>query len=81
MEAILQEDDELTSVEIQRFLSRKFSISISAPTMRRYIQMHLKWVVVRTRFGPLISDKNMSGPKSLREEPQIYVFAQYPILK
>ena len=32
MEAKLQEDDELTSVEIQRLLSRKFSISISAPT-------------------------------------------------
>ena len=58
IEAKLQEDDELTTVEIQRLLSRKFSMSISAPTIRRYIRMHLKWVVARTRFGPMISDKN-----------------------
>ena len=58
VEAKLQEDDEITSVELQRLISRKFSINISAPTIRRHIRMHLKWVVVRTRFGPMISDKN-----------------------
>ena len=58
VEAKLQEDDEVTSVELQRLISRKFSVNISAPTIRRYIQMHLKWVVVCTRFGPMISDKN-----------------------
>lgn len=50
-------EDELTSVEIQRLLIRKFSISISVPTIRRYIQVYLNWVVVRTRFGPMILDK------------------------
>ena len=54
VEAKLQEDDEVPSVELQRLISRKFSVNISAPTIRRYIRMHL-WVVVRTRFGPLIS--------------------------
>ena len=58
IERSLQEDDEITSVELQRLLSRKFSVNISAPTIRRYIRMHLKWVVVRTRFGPMISEKN-----------------------
>ena len=49
---------EISSVELQRLISRKFSINISAPTIRRHIRMHLKWVVLRTRFGPMISDKN-----------------------
>ena len=52
LEAKLQEDDEITSVELQRLTSRYFSVNISAPTIRRYIRMQLKWVVVRTRFGP-----------------------------
>ena len=58
VEAKLQEDDEVTSVELQRLISRKFSVNISAPTIQRYIRMHLKWLVVRTRFGRMISVKN-----------------------
>ena len=58
LEAKLQEDDEITSVELQRLISRYFSVNISALTIRRYIRMHLKWVVVCTRFGPMISDVN-----------------------
>ena len=58
IERILQEVNEITSVELQRLLFRKFSINISAPTIRRYIRMHLKWIVVRIRFGPMISEKN-----------------------
>ena len=61
VEAKLQEDDELTSVESQRLFSRKFSISISATTIRRYIRMHLKWVVVRTRCGSIISGENKAN--------------------
>ena len=58
MEAKLQEVDEITSVELQRLTSRYFSVNISAPTICRYIRMHLKWVFENTRFGPMISDVN-----------------------
>ena len=58
LEAKLQEVNEMTSVELQRLTSRYFPVNISAPTIRRYIWMHLKWVVVRTRFGQMISDVN-----------------------
>ena len=58
IESKLEEDDEITSVELQRLVGRFFSTEISAPTIRRYIRMTLEWEVVRTRFGPMISDRN-----------------------
>ena len=58
LEAKLQEDNEITSVELQSLTSRYFSINISASTIHRYTRMQLKWVVVCTRFGPMISDVN-----------------------
>jgi transposase len=58
IESKLEEDDEITAVELQRLVGRFFSTEISAPTIRRYIRMTLEWEVVRTRFGPMISDRN-----------------------
>ena len=47
-----------TSAELHRLISRHFSTNISAPTIRRYIRQKLEWVAVRTRFGPMISERN-----------------------
>ena len=58
VEGKLEEDDEVTSVELQRLIARKFSLEISSSTIRRFIRKTLKWKVVRTRFGPMISANN-----------------------
>lgn len=57
MDEQLGEDDELSSVELQHLVSRKFAVEISTSTIRRYL-VSLQWTVVKTRFGPMISDKN-----------------------
>ena len=54
----LEEDDEISSAELERLVARLFSVQISAPTIRRYIRMTLEWTVVRTRLGPMISERN-----------------------
>ena len=56
----LEDDDELSSVELQRLVVRKFAVEISPPTIRRYLRTSLQWTVVRTQFGPMISEKNRS---------------------
>ena len=58
MEAELERDDETTSAELERSLARKFGVQLSIPTIKRYLRLVLKWAVVRTRFGPMISDRN-----------------------
>ena len=58
MDEQLKEDDKLSSVELQRLVSRKFTVELSPSTIRRYLRTSLQWVVVRTRFGPVISDNN-----------------------
>ena len=58
MDQQLQEDDELSSVKLQRLVAQKFAFEVSPPTIRRYLCMALQWTVVRTRFGPMISEKN-----------------------
>jgi hypothetical protein len=58
VESELERDDELTSVEIQRLISREYGVTISSATIRRYIRLKLDWKVVRTRYGPMISDSN-----------------------
>ena len=50
----LKEDDKLSSVELQRLINCKFAVELSPSTMRTSLQ----WVVVRTRFGPMISDNS-----------------------
>ena len=54
----MEDDDEITSADLHRLIARHFSASISAPTLRRYIRQKLEWVAVRTRFGPMISERN-----------------------
>ena len=56
----LEDNDELSSVELQRLVVRKFAVEISPPTIRRYLRTSLQWTVVRMRFGPMISEKNRS---------------------
>ena len=55
MEMKMEEDDEITSAELHRLISRNFATDITPPTIRRYIRRKLEWVAVRTRFGPMIS--------------------------
>ena len=58
MDQQLQEDDELSSVELQRLVAQKFAVEVSPPTIQRYLRTALQWTVVRTHFGPMISEKN-----------------------
>ena len=58
IESKLDEDDEISSAELERLVARMFSTQISAPTIRRHIRMTLEWTVVRTRLGPMISEQN-----------------------
>ena len=58
VEGKVEEDDEVTSVKLQRLIARKVSLEISPSTIRRLIRKTLKWKVVRTRFGPMISANN-----------------------
>ena len=45
LERRLEEDDETTSVELQRVVVRKFGADISAASIRRYLRVSLQWVV------------------------------------
>ena len=58
MELQLEDDDEITWIELQRLVARKFATEVSSSTIQRYLRLNLKWAVVRTRFGPMISDAN-----------------------
>ena len=58
VEGKVEEDDEVTSVKLQRLIARKLSLEISPSTIRRFIRKTLKWKVVRARFGPMISANN-----------------------
>ena len=53
IESKLEEDDEISSAELERLVARMFSVQISAPTIRRHIRMMLEWTVVPTRSGPM----------------------------
>ena len=58
MDQQLQEDDELSSVELQRLVAQRFAVKVSPPTIQRYLHTALQWTVVRTHFEPMISEKN-----------------------
>ena len=58
LEQWLEEDDKTTSVELRRLVARKFGADISAASIRKYLRASLQWAVVRTRYGPMISDTN-----------------------
>ena len=55
---MLDKDEELSATEIHRLIVRKFGKKISTHLIHRYLCQKLQWVVVRTKTGPLISDKN-----------------------
>jgi transposase len=67
MERKMEEDDEITSAELHRLIARNFSTEISPPTIRRFIRKNLEWEVVRTRFGPMISDTNKVKRRTFAE--------------
>ena len=54
----LEEDEELSATELHRLITRKFGKKVSAQTIRRFLCQKLHWVVVRTKTGPMISDRN-----------------------
>ena len=58
MNMMLDDHDELTASEIHRLIARKFSARIPTSTIQRFLRLKLKWVVVRARTGPMISEKN-----------------------
>ena len=58
LERRLEEDEKMTSVELQRLVAQKFGADISAASIRRYLRVSLQWAVVRTRYGSMISDTN-----------------------
>ena len=64
---MLQEDDETTSVELHRLIVSEFGDNISAPTIRRHIRKNLKWAVIRTSVGPMISEANKIKRKAFAE--------------
>ena len=43
---------------IHRLITRKFGEKIFVQTLRQFVRQKLHWVVVRTKTGPVISDKN-----------------------
>ena len=42
IERQLEDDDEVTSVKLQRMITKSFLAEISAPTIRRYIRKNLE---------------------------------------
>ena len=60
LEKQLKEDDKLSSVELQCLVNHKFALELSPSTIHRYLCTSLQWVVVRTRFGHMMSDNNKS---------------------
>ena len=54
----LEDDDDTSSVELQRLIARKFGVDISTAAIRTYLHKSLQWAVVRTRYGPMITDTN-----------------------
>ena len=58
MDKRLEEDEELSATELHQLITRKFSKKVSAQTIHRFLCQKLHWVVVRTKTGPMISDRN-----------------------
>ena len=56
---LLEDNDELSSVELQRSVARKFAVEFSPPTIRRYLHTTLEWTIVRTRFDLMTTENKM----------------------
>ena len=55
---MLEQDDEVIASDMHRLFAKKISMRIPASTILRFLRLNLKWVVVRARTGPMISDKH-----------------------
>ena len=58
MDKRLEEDEELSATELHRLIARKFGKKVSMQTIRRFLRQKLHWVAVKTKTGPMISDRN-----------------------
>ena len=58
MEQQLEEDNQLTSVDLQRLVTRRFDVKLLFATICRYVRIALQWSVVRTTCGPMISGQS-----------------------
>ena len=63
----LEKDDEILSGQLHCLIFKEFNKDISAPTIRRFIRQKLKWAVVRTRIGPMISAANKVKRKAFAQ--------------
>ena len=52
----LKEYDELSSRKLAYLLNKEYSTIISSSAIRAHLKQNLKWKVVRTHFGPMISE-------------------------
>ena len=55
MEQWPEDDDEMTSVELQRLITQTFGTDISSASICRHLLVSLKWAAVRMRYGLMIS--------------------------
>ena len=58
LDRMLEDDGEISAMELHRLIAKKFGKQIPAQTIRLFLRQKLQWVVVRTKVGPMISDKN-----------------------
>ena len=58
LDRMLEDDGEISAMELHRLIAKKFGKQIPAQTIRRFLRHKLKWVVLKTKVGPMISDKN-----------------------
>ena len=58
LDRMLEDDGEISAMELHRLITKKFGKQIPAQTIQRFLRQKLKWVVVRTKVGPMSSDKN-----------------------
>ena len=57
MDKRVEEDEELSATELHRLITRKFGKKVSAQTICQFLHQKLRWIVVRTKTGPMISDR------------------------
>ena len=58
LDRMLEDDREISAMELHRLIAKKFGKQIPAQMIRRFLRQKLQWVVVRTKVGPMISDKD-----------------------
>jgi transposase len=58
VEEQLIKDDEISSRELAYLVHKQFDTKVSPSALRIHMRNKLQWTVVKTRFGPMISEKN-----------------------